>query len=198
MFEEELSELAIIDPPAIVGKYVGRPLLVAGSGKCLWEDMEPFIGKGWDYMAVNYAGLMFPLPLNHWSSQHTETATQLRELRQIDFKPVPHTEDYLFHAHIEGPKIDVVWNSHKLTGGTSAFSSTVYATLMGYNPIVLVGIPLDMSGHFYDAPFSHKDYGYISMGDQLKEVWQWGQDRIFKGKVRSMSGLTREICGEAI
>lgn len=198
MFKEELLALGIKKPPGVVGKYAGKPLILAGSGHCLWRDMEPFHDKGWDYMAVNYAGLLFPYPLSHWSSQEINPITYWVELRRINKSIHGLTEDFLFHSHSPGPKVDVVWDSHRLTGGTSAWGAAVYATLMGYDPIILVGVPLDNWGNFYDAPYAPKDQTHGVIQEQLRSVWQWGQDNIFKGKVKSMSGLTRDICGEAI
>jgi hypothetical protein len=195
MFEKELEMLEIKNPPNIVGRYDGKPLVLCGSAHCLWSDMEPFYDKGWDFMTVNEAGLLFPFPISHWSSQHTECITPWVELRKSTRLLDGKTEDFLFHAHIEGPKVDIVWNSHKLTGGTSSWGAAVYAILMGYAPIVLVGVPLDDKGHFYDASYAPKDQSHRITIDHLAKVWQWAQDNIFNGKVQSMSGLTREICG---
>jgi hypothetical protein len=195
MFEEEIALLELRNRPAVIGKYSGKSLILMGAAHCLWKDMEPFWDKGFDLMGVNYAGLLSPFPLDHWCTQHTGYVTSFWDIRSAWRGFDGKTDDYLFHSHVEGPHIDVVWDSHQLTGGTSAWGGAVYATLMGYDPIVLAGIPLDGGGHFYDPPYGPKDQAHEVTQEHLRMVWQWAQDNIFRGKVKSMSGLTRDICG---
>ena len=64
---------------------------------------------------------------------------------------------------------------------------------LGYNKIILAGVPLDGSGHFFDPP--DKETKQFS-GQNIDLEWKWANDKYIKGRVKSLSGRTKEWFGE--
>lgn len=63
---------------------------------------------------------------------------------------------------------------------------------MQYERVIVAGVPLDRSGHFFDPPPDmggcDEDYAVFA------SAWHESVDD-FAGRVKSMSGVTREILG---
>ena len=171
-------------------------VLICGSGRCLWDDISslgPFDG---DMMAVALAGMYLEkLPL-HWVSLDPETFQWMLPMRP----EIVYTPTGLFvrrvetHSHRPCAGVLHAWplSVLKTTGGTSSLAACRIALALGYERVILAGVPIDGSGHFYDAPSALReatdDYsGFI-------EPWHDAVDE-FKGRVRSLSGRTRELLG---
>lgn len=94
----------------------------------------------------------------------------------------------MIHAEAPYPMVDHVWEA-PLTGTSSLFATKIMLAL-GYDEVLLAGCPLDDSGRYYDAPWNKGcDLNPMS----LKE-WEEFLP-IFNGRVKSMSGRTRELLG---
>ena len=64
---------------------------------------------------------------------------------------------------------------------------------LGYERIIIAGIPLDGNGHFFDPP------GAITKqftGTNIKMEWDNARDKYFNGRVKSLSGNSRDWLGE--
>ena len=73
-------------------------------------------------------------------------------------------------------------------GGSSGLFACLVGLGMGYDEIVLAGIPMDDSGHFYDPPTTEHKYF-----ENLLPNWRYARDEWFEGKVRSLSGYTKNL-----
>lgn len=101
------------------------------------------------------------------------------------------TEKFIGHAHIKGRLVHHIWCFANNRGSTSLFAVKC-GLLMGYSEIVLCGIPYDGSGRFFDPPGVGKDYEKANGW----EDWPKLAASVFDGRVKSMSGRTRELLGE--
>jgi hypothetical protein len=65
---------------------------------------------------------------------------------------------------------------------------------LGYDQVVMAGVPCDAAGHFYPTSEAHiyKDYA----GGFHTSTWMKLKSDFFEGKVRSLSGFTRDWFGE--
>ena len=176
--------------PDIAGTRSGR-LAIAGCGRSLWDDMRALGDWPDAWMAVNAAGMHLPSVPQHWASAESDYFQYWLPLRGFTWhgdRKVMHCKAQI-HAPKPGPFVQHVW---PFTGeGTSSLFAVKVGLALGYGEIVLCGVPLDGAGHYYDAPwFSNEDY------DQPGFLLDWERNtESFKGRVRSMSGRTREILG---
>lgn len=186
--------------PEIAGTYSGR-VLICGSGRCLWDDLQRALDLGAaDIMAVKQAGIYMPIPIQHWVGAHGErfqwmvplrrdgyhfrgrpSATGDREIRVNKPRTHVHSERYW-------PMVDHAWPGP--LAGTSALFGARVGVALGYEEAILCGVPLDGTGRFYEAPW---DKGVDLNVVDMKEWEQFVP--VFNGRVRSMSGRTRDLLG---
>ena len=173
--------------------------LVAGSGRCLWDDIERLWRKhpNWsgDFLGINWAGLWLPFPVKHIVSLHPTYLKHWVALRD--------GSDGHIHTHSSRPEegVESVWEFRNPAGMSGLFGAKV-ALGLGYSSVVLVGVPMDNSGHFYDPPDGLTLAGYPpfeipnyhARASMLE--WELARDEEFAGRVKSMSGITRQMLGE--
>jgi hypothetical protein len=138
-----------------------------------------------DYMAVNDIGAYWQGTLRHWLTLHPEYMPGWKTFR------ANHNFGLGWGVEIHGnkfaPAIDHVWSIAN-SGGSGGLYACLVGLALGYNRVVLVGMPIDDSRHFFDAPW----YSGVPLGGSTQgDVWMQAKDRQFKGRVRSMSGRTR-------
>ena len=76
-----------------------------------------------------------------------------------------------------------IWNNSGNSGGLAV----LLAILMGYDRIVLAGMPMDGSGRFFDDP--NQVWVDYSRGG-VERCWLEYKEFVFRNRVRSMSGNT--------
>ncbi len=81
------------------------------------------------------------------------------------------------------------WTKH----GTSGLGAILTALALGYEEIVLCGMPLDESGHNGEPPW--RKCGFLNEVPDADPHWRLAIDLAFGGKVKSMSGRTKEWLG---
>lgn len=196
------GDLGFEQMPAVAGSFSGS-LMICGSGRCLWDDVKKLAGGAWDglkydIMAVKQSGMYLPFKFQHWANAHGERFQYMVPLRRDGYyfrgmdngvRGVhPQKLGVLTHSEKQWPLVDHVWPS-KMTG-TSALFATRVGLALGYDEIALCGVPLDKSGRFYDAPWdSGLDLNVVDMKE-----WE-AYLPVLQGRVRSMSGRTRELLG---
>lgn len=173
--------------------------MICGSGRCLWDDVRRFQSDvPCDVMAVNHAGMYLPVQFHHWVSVHGEIFQWMTPLRANghyfvgnprDQKVRPLRHGWMTHSIKQWPGVDHVWEMRDIGTGSSGLFACKVAMALGYKKIVLCGVPLDNSGHFYDPPSEETHYS-----DSVK-YWEEFLPSM-RGRVFSMSGFTRELLGE--
>jgi len=162
-------------------------LVVVGCAECVWDDISSVSFNGKDVLVLSDMGMFFPGTITHWASCHPNIIVGgklVRDQRRYHEDFLSHIPDYA------APKIgDVTWTIPKLAG-TSGMFGTLIGIGLGYTKIILAGIPLNRSGHFWNPKIKVK---FDKSGIRLS--WQQISQKIFNNKVRSLSGWTRELLG---
>lgn len=174
-------------PPSRLGRFSG-PLLVLGGGRCAWEDfakVDPWKGET---MAVNDIGAHFHGRIRHWVTLHPEYMPGWRTYREKHLygQGVP----AMTHSNKMKDGVDVQWSVENV-GGTSGLFACFIGLMLGYNEILLAGIPMDNTGHYFDAPQVRTD----NEDKAVSQCWRWARDNIFAGRVQSLSGNTKAWLG---
>lgn len=185
--------------PSRAGTFRG-PLLIMGGGRVATGDQQkPRFETVWDdyakvrpwkgeIMAVNDVGMHLHDRVRHWVTLHAEYAPGWMAFRKGHLYGSGDTP--MWHGHKAKPGIDVVWEMDQI-GGTSGLFACFVALLLGYEEIVLAGVPMNGAGHYFDPPW----YG-SSFDDRSTElVWKWAAMNVFEGRVTSLSGRTKEWLG---
>lgn len=181
---------------ALLGCFLGR-LIIVGGGRCVWNDLES-IGfhhgtlKSTDIMCINDIVMHFPGRVKHFfSNDCTSTPHWLSARRRILSK----TYGAIKYVHTCDKGADYNWPWPGV--GTSALGAIYSGLAMGYESIVLCGIPLDDSGHYFDPPWIGSDFmnNIGVMGSERIACWEIAKARIFNNKVTSCSGRTRKLLG---
>jgi hypothetical protein len=160
-----------------------RVMVIVGSAACAGEDLIrlailhgvfPF---PYDLAAVGIDALdMSGGEINYIVTNHQEDIPKIRkkmgELRNSKYKII---------SYYPGPEVDIS-ESHSLPSGSSALTGALAAITLGYDHIVLCGCPLTGNapeGNPYEA---------------FRPGWEAKKD-VLQGKVKSMSGWTRDLLG---
>lgn len=183
--------------PELVGKFAGRKLLVVAGAKCVWSDLA-LLGvsggdnAGWDVMCVNDIVMHYPGRVAHlYSNDHRLIPHWLgarRKQYERAYGPVGHV-----HSCRTGARYNWPWPGH----GTSALGAVYTGLAMGYEPIVLCGVPLDDSPNYFSPDWEGRNFTSEVPVKASGEMAYWAQAarRCFRGRVKSMSGRTRELLG---
>lgn len=186
--------------PEIAGMYKGRNLVICGDAAGVWDDLERFGCRsdggrgmvfkiGWDFLVINKVGETFPGPIEHWFSNSPALLKIFSQARRQEyaqeFTPPVHT-----HSCNEGAMWHWPFGAH----GTSALGAALAGVGMGYESIVLCGVPLDNGPHNGEPPWRRTKFEASEVPEGDKHWKRFCE--VFKGKVFSMSGRTREWLGE--
>jgi len=184
-----------------------RPLLICGSGRSLFYDLQTVCARlaaaspatlheSADIMAVNDAYLALDT-VHHLVSYHDEIIWPLLMLKgprlawngeyRVETEP-----RVTCHSQRECKGVDRVWIFDD-GGGSSSFFGVQIGLELGYRRIVLAGVPFDASGRFYFPPWKN---GHDYAGTDDWELWERWKAEGKLENVRSVSGRTRELLGE--
>lgn len=183
-------------PPGIALQYSGT-LKIVCSARCLWDDLEELGDVGGDVMAVNIAGAFYKGPVDHWCSAHPNFLMKNCVPLKRRFYHMPHETHIYTHSMRYTEGIDFVWDILRGGGGTSGMFSTLVALTLGYDKIIICGMPLDDSGHFYESPYVPPFPQDLFETNKAARLWGHHVNTIKKSnKVRSMSGMTAHWFGK--
>jgi hypothetical protein len=190
-------------------------LLVVGSAPCYREDLDAALKlrPGAEIMLVNGACQLVE-DAEHVLSGHTDKAEEFASARRAKF---PDAFPWRLHATtlIEKrpppfenfPSVTDWWSNRKMaTGATSAGKAAMIGFAMGHEEIILCGCPMDGSGY---APGETDGIlqlaACLRVGDPTKQnsgiITRYRSrmaflaETLFKDRVFSMSGYTRELLG---
>jgi len=180
----------------LIDSLHGRPAIVAGSGKGVFDEVDFAVNRFRDRMplvfAVNDVGVLLPR-VDHLVSLHTPKLDLWAELRRDPTSSGYGNRD--FHVHDAGLYGDREWYQWKNLVPTMALSgmfAAQVAYLMGCEPIILCGCPNDNTPRFWERECGNFDYSRVQQ--QVKEEMGFKPD--FKRVVRAMGGWSRDFFGE--
>jgi len=175
------------DLPPMAGNWKG-PVIILGCGRCLYDDLVRYPNPDVDVMAVNWAGFLYPMDKRHFVTLHGEELPHYLALNRIHYKQRGH----IFTHALDNAEVVWDFDEPEIGNGTSSLFAVLIALVLGYNPVILAGVPLDNSGNFYH-PLEYKVNAWEKSGTHDK----WLEYRpLFMNRVFSLSGFTREILGE--
>lgn len=143
-------------------------------------------------LCVNDVAMHFPGPLKHLFSNNASFLKHWVNARRDQFVrmwgPVGIT-----HSCQKGAMVHWPWSG----AGTSSLGATYTALALGYSEVILCGIPLDDSGHYFETPETESSFAkqVPLKGNGDVKYWQKARDEVFMGKVKSMSGRTADLLG---
>lgn len=183
-------------PPGCAGNFSGTAV-VMGCGRCVWDDLarfDPDREKA-DVIAINNMILHWQRRVHHGVSLHSEEPNLWRALRPFYQCETSHVVTHSWKNH-EKPwpysECDYTWDLELSKGGSSGLLAVMIGLALGYDRIILAGVPMDGSGHFYDP---QDVITRQFTGSNIKLEWHWAT-KYFQGRVKSLSGQTREWLGE--
>jgi hypothetical protein len=183
------------DFPPIAGKYSGG-IVVCGDAACIWEDLLGFgcahsngiVKHGWDFLTVNRLIEVFPGRVDHCYSNVGAVLLRHVHCRRDEYR-IEWGSPLNTHSRTDGTQWIWPWNG----GGTSGLGAVLTALALGYERVVLAGMPLDNGPHNGEPPWRVTRFTTeVGPGDQY---WQLACDMAFNGKVKSLSGRTRDWLG---
>jgi hypothetical protein len=200
------------DGRQLAGRFAGRALLVLGSAACLWDDLAAAGDDGWvgDRMAVNLTAINYDRHcLRHWATVHPQMP-----LFQRDIPWWRHRRDRANRAFdLHGAAFDTrtrsislasrnpapadIWEwpyPARLRQGSSSLFAVEIGLVLGYDPIVLCGVPLDDSDYFFRRLTAEERETYGFRRRHCHATWE-RQAPGWAGRVKSMSGFTAELLG---
>ena len=167
--------------------------IVCGSAPCVFEDLENAkkLRPNATILGVNGTAGMFE-EIEHIWTQHNNFASEFRSIAKRPIK---------IHARpkIMGNDVDYWWPELSSVKGSSGLAGSLWAKAMGFDEVIMVGIPLSTSETKYcdKYPANRNLKDFATEGNIL--TWQQFV-RLYKeeGKtngIYSMSGYTRKIFG---
>lgn len=195
--QDYLDQYGITKFPKIAGSYNHRSVVVCGDASCIWEDLERFgcrngneVAKyGWDFMTVNRLVETFPGRIDHAFSNVAAVLNRFvaarRDEYEGEFGPPLAT-----HSRTEGTDFVWPWNG----GGTSGLGAILTCLVLGYRKVVLAGMPLNNGPHNGEPPWRTTRFT-VEVEDK-DPYWKAAIDLAFEGRVKSLSGRTRDWLGE--
>ena len=188
-----INDIEVQEPvPVVTNNYSGT-LVILGGARCVWEDFKNFkelIGpRKYAIMAINDIGIQIRRDIDHMVSLHWQFLPAAKLLKPVNAHGHFHTHG---DKHHDG--VDFVWPIENV-GGTSAMYACKVAILLGYTKIVICGVPLDGSGHYFDPPDAEPDNHFNDYAH--KHVWAQFKDNTesARNRIRSFSGSTRDTFG---
>lgn len=171
-------------------------LVVVGSGRGVWDDVAkalPRIRSGAHVMTVNIMTVIWPHRLDHCYSNHADLLKHWARGRDC-----LHIQEWGFpKQHTGNPDCHEATHWDLPMHGTSGLNAVLCGLKMGYEQIVICGIPLDDEGHCYDPP-DKRDTNFtrqVPMRNNGLKYWKQYAEQVFEGRVKSYSGRTSELLG---
>lgn len=187
--------------PDIAGLFRGKGLVVCADAACIWDDIEAFgcrsntgrgrVAKdGWDFMAINKIGETFPGAVTHWYSNSASALARFMRARRDEYE-----REFPAVMHSHSCDTGAAWRWPWPAEGTSGLGAVLTGIGLGYDRIVLCGMPLDDGPHNGEPPW--RGTKFTKEAPPEDKHWRLAIDKVLNGQVRSMSGRTREWLGDA-
>jgi hypothetical protein len=192
--------------PDIAGTYQGKNLIICADAACVWIDLELFGARddtgrgrvakpGWDIMAVNKIVEVLPATVEHCYSNQARVITAAIAARRDEYKR-EFTFEPKTHSCNPGAQYHWPWAGY----GTSGLGACFVGLALGYEKIVLCGMPLEDGPHNGEPHWRSTTFASSEAcgrkNDDRDVHWIRAIENGFGGKVRSMSGRTRTWLGD--
>lgn len=155
--------------------------IVIGSGRSVWDDLRAIGPIGASIFAVNDMIVLAP-HVDHAVSHHPEKLGHWVALRGKSVQA---------HSSKPGPGIGRAWPEFaRGPSGSSSLLATRVALALGYEAVIVAGVPLDAGGYIWAAPW---DRGAIDFA-RYRRGWDARRSE-FLGRVTAVSGYLADLLG---
>lgn len=191
------------DLPAIAGQYAGKKLVVCGDAACVWDDLERLgcaahMGFGrvdgpYDFMTINKLVEVFPGKIEHVYSNEPSWLHKFIAARRVEY-----AHEFGGPKHVHSCNQGATWRWPLGGFATSGLGGTIVGVGLGYDQVVLCGIPLDDGPHNGEPPWRRCGFTQEAANSGKSGInshWKTARDLAFHGRVKSMSGRTKEWLG---
>lgn len=172
-----------------------RVALVLGGGSGLQADVAAYGGKFDGVVACNDAGMWWPGALDGWVSLHPQfwESRGWRKSREDSGYPAPAN----FYAHENARnlipdkivKTDYRFPGQQHSGSSGLFAAKVALVDLGFDRVVLCGVPMTKTPHFWD-----KNQINWHPAESFRNQWL-DLPQEYLDRMRSMSGWTKVLLG---
>jgi len=199
MFESPEAQPAF-GPEWLLAQNLSSHALICGSAPCLHEDFEvaSAMRPNAAVLVINEAGSV--VRGSHLITQHPEKAPWFRQ-RSLNPLITIHTGKPRDRAL--QPGIDVYWPDC-VTLATSGGSAIAIALRMGFEKILLCGMPMNGGDGYFQGSALQQDEPRFGLESSESNYVQSYQNKLIEftqnepdvlDRVRSLSGFTRELFG---
>jgi hypothetical protein len=169
------------------------PAIICGGALCVFEDLENALKlhPQATILGVNNAAAMVP-QIDHVWTQHNNLA---QEYKLKAGRPIK------VHARagIMGNDVDYWWGSMVGMKGSSGVVAAIWAKAMGFDTVILAGIPLSVGDTSYHCQYPDSKANRVFAPTNNIEHWQRflgiHKELGRMDGVTSMSGYTRQVLG---
>lgn len=177
------------EPPSYLDKYRGN-LIVLGGGRCVWDDWQKLKAQNYSgsLMAVNDIGQWLD-NIEHWVSLHPANFRHWIGLKRLHGA---HSHDCLTHTNEPSEGIRVSWELRPAAEFSGFFAIQV-GLLLGYEQIVVCGVPMDGTGHFFGAPWETGEHNDPNVKKSFRNNAQNCPEMMTR--TRGVSGYVKELFG---
>ena len=201
----KIIDIFLTDPAKTgdITKYHNNPIcLITGDGGTLPRDVKIFESWGipHDLYCVNRSMIFFERQVTHWAAVDIEEALWFAENVTEKIEPDERIVRHTIGEHTLA--FDVYWKMDPNLGemqrrvlvGSSGYFAVLTALHMGYEKIVLAGMPLNFDPHWYDQPGTD---GPMWGGMTYSQWIDFKQQHPYADKLRSMGEYSAFILGQA-
>lgn len=190
-----INDITIQDPIPMKLSETYPDILILGGGRTVYEDYFEArkVIPNSHIMCINdIAGQFRCEEIQHAVSLHTPILPAVQALR----REKGCLEHVVTHSNICADGVECVWDLQNV-GGTSGLFALKIALIMGSRHIILCGIPMDNSGHYFDPPEVNKKVQDVFATRSTKDPWNdMTRSSLVMSRVRSMGGNTALLFGK--
>jgi len=169
--------------------------LVLGGGDTLAADLAAYTGPIDGAVACNDAGTEYRGDLDAWVSLHPRYFKQKKWLEKRRNKGLPDAKALIGHKqathmeYVEGVQLlEYKFPGQAKSGSSGLFAAKVALVDMGFDNVVLCGVPMTATPHFFDKVDWVRGPGF-------RKAWLDLPDQ-YASRMKSMSGWTRVLLGQ--
>lgn len=188
----------------------GGCAILCGAAPCLLDDLQKAreLRPNADILGVKFAACVVP-EIKHVWSLHADMAGKIKEKAGhevfVHCRPRRHqTKTSMWFSPVKDEhwaQVDYVWPDLWWASGSSGIAGALWAKHgMGYDEVILAGIPLKVGDRGYVAGYGQtgRHNGDYARDDQIDTWYRAMKKHHAEGKmagIYSMSGSTRTILG---
>lgn len=151
----------------------------------MWDDLTKLGDiRAYDVMCINDIGMHYPGVVKYWYSNDAVMLKYWAQARRPGYN-----KDIKLHSNNgAGGSIDPSITLWDWVHGNSGINAVKTALALGYDRVVLCGVPLDNTGHYFDPPSVMTNYDNNSVLDDWEKFAVQSKE-----SVTAMSGNLKRI-----